>query len=79
MRKMKARLLELLQRLNISVAIIAEIMKGGGTMTYTFLALNVIQGLNTLDDFKNKRLRKLVEKELIKMGYEELVEQANKK
>ena len=48
-------------------------------MTYTFLALNVIQGLNTLDDFKNKRLRKLVEKELIKMGYEELVEQANKK
>ena len=76
---MKARLLELLQRLNISVAIIAEIMKGGGTMTYTFLALNVIQGLNTLDDFKNKRLRKLVEKELIKMGYEELVEQANKK
>lgn len=79
MRKMKARLLELLQRLNISAAIIAEIMKGGGTMTYTFLALNVIQGLNTLDDFKNKRLRKLVEKELIKMGYEELVEQANKK
>lgn len=79
MRKMKARLLELLQRLNISAAIIAEIMKGGGTMTYTFLALNVIQGLNTLDDFKNKRLRKLVEKELIKMGYEELVEQANKR
>lgn len=79
MRKMKARLLELLQRLNISAAIIAEIMKGGGTMTYTFLALNVIQGINTLDDFKNKRLRKLVEKELIKMGYEELVEQANKK
>lgn len=79
MRKMKVRLLELLQRLNISAAIIAEIMKGGGTMTYTFLALNVIQGLNTLDDFKNKRLRKLVEKELIKMGYEELVEQANKK
>lgn len=79
MRKMKARLLELLQRLNISAAIIAEIMKGGGTMTYTFLALNVIQGLNTLDDFKNKRLRKLVEKELIKMGYAELVEQANKK
>jgi hypothetical protein len=76
---MKARLLELLQRLNISAAIIAEIMKGGGTMTYTFLALNVIQGLNTLDDFKNKRLRKLVEKELIKMGYAELVEQANKK
>lgn len=79
MRKMKARLLELLQRLNISAAIIAEIMKGGGTMTYTFLALNVVQGLNSLDDFKNKRLRKLVEKELIKMGYEELVEQANKK
>lgn len=79
MRKMKARLLELLQRLNISAAIIAEIMKGGGTMTYTFLALNVVQGLNSLDDFKNKRLRKLVEKELIKMGYAELVEQANKK
>ena len=79
MRKMKARLLELLQRLNISAAIIVEIMKGGGTMTYTFLALNVIQGLNSLDDFKNKRLRKLVEKELIKMGYAELVEQANKK
>lgn len=79
MRKMKARLLELLQRLNISAAIIAEIMKGGGTMTYTFLALNVVQGINSLDDFKNKRLRKLVEKELIKMGYAELVEQANKK
>lgn len=76
---MKARLLELLQRLNISAAIIAEIMKGGGTMTYMFLALNVVQGLNSLDDFKNKRLRKLVEKELIKMGYAELVEQANKK
>lgn len=79
MRKMKARLLELLQRLNISAAIIAEIMKGGGTMTYTFLALNVVQGINSLADFKNKRLRKLVEKELIKMGYPELVEQANKK
>lgn len=79
MRKMKARLLELLQRLNISAAIIAEIMKGGGTMTYTFLALNVVQGINSLDDFKNKRLRKLVGKELIKMGYAELVEQANKK
>lgn len=79
MRKMKARLLELLQRLNISATIIAEIMKGGGTMTYTFLALNVVQGINSLDDFKNKRLRKLVEKELIKMGYAELVEQANKK
>lgn len=79
MRKMKARLLELLQRLNISAAIIAEIMKGGGTMTYTFLALNVVQGINSLDDFKNKRLRKLVEKELIKMCYAELVEQANKK
>lgn len=46
-------------------------------MMITFLALNVVDGLNTLDDFKNKKLRRLVEKELIRLGYGELVEKAN--
>lgn len=37
-----------------------------------FLALNIIDGLLTLDQIKNKKLRKLVEKELAKMNLEEL-------
>jgi hypothetical protein len=77
MKKMKKKVLEILQKLKLSSAIISEILKGGDNMMITFLALNVVDGLNTLDDFKNKKLRRLVEKELIRMGYKELVEKAN--
>ena len=71
--KLKAKVLEILERLGVSLAIINEIMKGGGNMKYTLLALNVIDGLNKLSDFKNKKLRKLVEKEIIRLGYAELL------
>ena len=74
---MKKKVLEILQKLKLSSAIISEILKGGENMMITFLALNVVDGLNTLDDFKNKKLRRLVEKELIRLGYAELVEKAN--
>ena len=77
--KLKAKILEILERLGVSIAIINEIMKGGGNMKYTLLALNVIDGLNKLSDFKNKRLRKLVEKEIIRLGYAELLEKEDKK
>lgn len=77
--KLKAKVLEILERLGVSLAIINEIMKGGGNMKYTLLALNVIDGLNKLSDFKNKRLRKLVEKEIIRLGYAELLEKEDTK
>ena len=77
--KLKAKILEILERLGVSLAIINEIMKGGGNMKYTLLALNVIDGLNKLSDFKNKRLRKLVEKEIIRLGYAELLEKEDTK
>lgn len=77
--KLKAKVLEILERLGVSLAIINEIMKGGGNMKYTLLALNVIDGLNKLSDFKNKRLRKLVEKEIIRLGYAELLENEDTK
>ena len=57
MKKMKKKVLEILQKLKLSSAIISEILKGGDNMMITFLALNVVDGLNTLDDFKNKKLR----------------------
>lgn len=77
--KLKAKILEILERLGVSLAIINEIMKGGGSMKYTLLALNVIDGLNKLSDFKNKKLRKLVEKEIIRLGYAELLEKEDTK
>lgn len=77
MKKTKKKVMEILQKFKLSSLIISQIMKGGDNMMITFLALNVVDGLNTLDDFKNKKLRRLVEKELIRLGYAELVEKAN--
>ena len=56
MKKTKKKVLEILQKLKLSSLIISQILKGGDNMMITFLALNVVDGLNTLDDFKNKKL-----------------------
>jgi hypothetical protein len=53
--------------------IFLEIMKGGNIMIVRYLALTILDGLMTLDEIKNKKLRKLVKAELDKMGLAEVV------
>lgn len=72
MRKIKKKVQKILENLQISSTVFYEMMRGGETMIPYFLALNIIDGLLTLDQIKNKKLRKLVEKELAKMNLEEL-------
>ena len=61
------------QALSLSKAIILESMKGGSTMSMvTYLAMAILNGDYTLEEIKNKRVRRLVEKELEKLKMAEV-------
>lgn len=70
---MKKKVVAVLEKLQLSSMIFLEIMKGGNTMIVKYLALTILDGLMTLDEIKNKKLRKLVKAELDKMGLAEVV------
>lgn len=71
---MKKKVVAVLEKLQLSSIIFLEIMKGGNSMMVKYLALTILDGLMTLDEIKNKKLRKLVKAELDKMGLAEVVE-----
>lgn len=71
---MKKKVVAVLEKLQLSSMIFLEIMKGGNSMMVKYLALTILDGLMTLDEIKNKKLRKLVKAELDKMGLAEVVE-----
>lgn len=73
--KMKKKVVAVLEKLQLSSMIFLEIMKGGNSMIVKYLALTILDGLMTLDEIKNKKLRKLVKAELDKMGLAEVVEE----
>lgn len=70
---MKKKVVAVLEKLQLSSMIFLEIMKGGNSMIIKYLALTILDGLMTLDEIKNKKLRKLVKAELDKMGLAEVV------
>ena len=70
---MKKKVVAVLEKLQLSSLIFLEIMKGGNTVIVKYLALTILDGLMTLDEIKNKKLRKLVKAELDKMGLAEVV------
>lgn len=70
---MKKKVVAVLEKLQLSSMIFLEIMKGGNIMIVRYLALTILDGLMTLDEIKNKKLRKLVKAELDKMGLAEVV------
>lgn len=70
---MKKKVVAVLEKLQLSSLIFLEIMKGGNTVLIKYLALTILDGLMTLDEIKNKKLRKLVKAELDKMGLAEVV------
>lgn len=70
---MKKKVVAVLEKLQLSSMIFLEMMKGGNTMMIRYLALTILDGLMTLDEIKNKKLRKLVKAELDKMGLAEVV------
>lgn len=70
---MKKKVVAVLEKLQLSSLIFLEIMKGGNIMIVRYLALTILDGLMTLDEIKNKKLRKLVKAELDKMGLAEVV------
>ena len=70
---MKKKVVAVLEKLQLSSIIFLEIMKGGNSMMVKYLALTILDGLMTLDEIKNKKLRKLVKAELDKMGLAEVV------
>ena len=72
---MKKKVVAVLEKLQLSSMIFLEIMKGGNSMIVKYLALTILDGLMTLDETKNKKLRKLVKAELDKMGLAEVVEE----
>lgn len=72
---MKKKVVAVLEKLQLSSMIFLEIMKGGNSMMVKYLALTILDGLMTLDEIKNKKLRKLVKAELDKMGLAEVVEE----
>ena len=73
--KMKKKVVAVLEKLQLSSMIFLEMMKGGNSMMIKYLALTILDGLMTLDEIKNKKLRKLVKAELDKMGLAEVVEE----
>nr|DAD66438.1 MAG TPA: hypothetical protein [Siphoviridae sp. ctyQ43] len=73
--KMKKKVTAVLEKLKLSSMIFLEIMKGGNTMIVKYLAVTILDGLMTLEEIKNKKLRKLVKAELDKMGLAEVVEE----
>lgn len=70
---MKKKVVVVLEKLQLSSLVFLEIMKGGNSMMVKYLALTILDGLMTLDEIKNKKLRKLVKAELDKMGLAEVV------
>lgn len=70
---MKKKVVAVLEKLQLSSMIFLEMMKGGNSMMIKYLALTILDGLMTLDEIKNKKLRKLVKAELDKMGLAEVV------
>lgn len=72
------KILKALEHFHLSSAIFLEILKGGESMMVRFLALTILDGLMSLDEIKNKKLRRLVKAELDKMGVGEVAEEANK-
>lgn len=79
---MKKQLMEKVQTfkeaLGLSSLIFLATMKGGNSMMIHFLALNILDGLLTLEEIKNKKLRKLVKAELDKMGVGEVADATDK-
>lgn len=69
---------EKVQTFRLSSMIFIAMMKGGNSMMIHFLALNILDGLLTLEEIKNKKLRKLVKAELDKMGVGEVAEATDK-
>lgn len=70
---MKKKVVAVLEKLQLSSMIFLEMMKGGNSMMIKYLALTILDELMTLDEIKNKKLRKLVKAELDKMGLAEVV------
>ena len=70
---MKKKVVAVLEKLQLSSLVFIEIMKGGNSMMVKYLALTILDGLMTLDEIKNKKLRKLVKAELDKMVLSEVV------
>ena len=70
---MKKKVVAVLEKLQLSSLVFIEMMKGGNSMIVKYLALTILDGLMTLDEIKNKKLRKLVKAELDKMGLAEVV------
>lgn len=75
MMKMKQKVVAVLEKLRLSSLVFVEMMKGGNSMMVKYLALTILDGLMTLDEIKNKKLRKLVQAELDKMGLAAVVEE----
>ena len=72
---MKKKVVAVLEKLRLSSLIFVEMMKGGNSMIVKYLALTILDGLMTLDEIKNEKLRKLVQAELDKMGLAAVVEE----
>lgn len=72
---MKKKVVAVLEKLQLSSLVFIELMKGGNSMMVKYLALTILDGLMTLDEIKNKKLRKLVKAELDKMGLAEVAEE----
>lgn len=66
---------EVVNNIRLTSAIILALLKGGGTMMIKILVANILDGLMTLDQIKNKKLRKLVEAELRKMGLADVIDE----
>lgn len=69
------KLRELANNIRLTSAIILALLKGGGNMMIKILVANILDGLMTLDQIKNKKLRKLVEAELRKMGLADVIDE----
>ncbi|MGX7088102.1 hypothetical protein [Gemella morbillorum] len=69
------KLREVANNIRLTSAIILALLKGGGNMMIKILVANILDGLMTLDQIKNKKLRKLVEAELRKMGLTDVIDE----
>lgn len=69
------KLREVANNIRLTSAIILALLKGGGNMMIKILVANILDGLMTSDQIKNKKLRKLVEAELRKMGLADVIDE----
>ncbi|WP_455938691.1 hypothetical protein [Gemella morbillorum] len=69
------KLREVANNIRLTSVIILALLKGGGNMMIKILVANILDGLMTLDQIKNKKLRKLVEAELRKMGLADVIDE----